>query len=498
MANPIKKLAGQTAIYGLSSIVGRFLNYLLVPLHTAKFSTDQYGVITEMYAYVAFLIILLTYGMETAYFRFSNKSEESEDQVFGVVIKSIISSSLLFIAVCTLFRIPIADWLRYPDHSEYVVWFALIVGFDAISSIPLARLRSKQRPMKFAMVNLANVFTNIGLNLFFIGYCKSAFEAGQSNIIVDSLYSPEIGVGYVFISNLIASIVKLLLLSPIIVGIRSSFDGALLKKLVIYSLPLLFAGLAGMVNETIDRILLKYLLFDSLGEKATMSQLGIYGACYKVSIIITLFIQAFRYAAEPFFFSHAKTSNSKQTYASVMNYFVGVCSTIFLGVLLFIDLIKYFIPNPEFWVGLKVVPVLLMANICLGIYFNQSIWYKMTDKTQFGAYIAIGGAILTVILNVILIPTLGYMGSAWATLIVYASMVLASYTLGQIHFPIPYNLIRVFSYIGSSLVIYFLGIFLQQSFPALHWIIALIGLSSFISIVYLTERRDISKSIESL
>lgn len=442
-----------------------------------------------MYAYVAFLIILLTYGMETAYFRFSNKENSDEPAVFSVVLKSIVTSSLLFIILCTVFRIPIANWLMYPNHSEYVVWFALIVGFDAISSIPLARLRSKQKPVRFAMVNLTNVFVNIALNLFFIAYCKVQFDGGNSNWLIDTFYNPEIGVGYVFIANLVASIVKLLMLSPELLAANKSFDKKLLYSLMIYSSPLLVAGLAGMVNETLDRILLKYILIDSLGEKATMSQLGIYGACYKVSIIITLFIQAFRYAAEPFFFAQHKASPSREIYARVMNYFVAVCTSIFLGVMLFIDLIKYFIPNPDYWVGLQVVPILLMANVCLGIYFNQSIWYKMTDKTSFGAYIAIGGALLTITLNLLFIPSLGYVGSAWATLIVYASMVIVSYIFGQIHFPIPYNLLKVLGYIGSAFIVYYIGTYLQITFPQLHWIIATVGVTAFMSTLFLIEKK---------
>ena len=263
-----------------------------------------------MYAYVAFLIILLTYGMETAYFRFSNKNKSEEASVYSVILKSIASTSLMFIVLCSVFRVPIAEWLRYPNHSEYVVWFALIVGFDAISSIPLARLRSQEKPMRFAMVNLTNVLVNIALNLFFIAYCKVQYDQGNTNWLIDIFYNPTIGVGYVFIANLVASIVKLIMLSPELWGAQKAFDKKLLWTMVLYSSPLLIAGLAGMVNETLDRILLKYLLIDAIGEKATMSQLGIYGACYKVSIIITLFIQAFRYAAEPFFFSQKEEKDS--------------------------------------------------------------------------------------------------------------------------------------------------------------------------------------------
>lgn len=486
MTGSIKKLAGQTALYGLSSILPRFLNYALVPLHTALYSTNQYGIITEMYAYVAFLVILLTYGMETAYFRFSNKEGVVETTVFGTVLKSITTTSFTFIITAIIFQQEIANWLKYPNHSEYVVWFAIIIGLDAISAIPLARLRFENKPLKFAFINISSVLVNIGLNAFFLGYCMTAYKLGNTNALIDAVYNPEIGVGYVFIANLAASIWKILACTPTYFKVKMGFDKQLLKQLLKYGAPLLLAGLAGIVNETLDRILLKHLMYDTLGEVEAMSQLGVYGACYKLSIIITLFIQAFRYAAEPFFFSQAKNKNAPEVYANVMNYFVAVCGLIFLGVTLYIDIIKYFIPNPDYWVGLKVVPILLMANICLGIYFNQSIWYKMTDKTKFGAYIAIGGAIITITLNLILIPILGYMGSAWATLIVYALMVISSYILGQKHFPIPYNLPRVLGYIGLALILFFGGSYIQQE-HGLNFLAASICLAIFVGSVYWIE-----------
>ncbi len=495
MSNILKKLAGQTAIYGLSSIVGRFLNYLLTPLHTGKevFTTEQYGIITEMYAYVAFLVILLTYGLETAYFRYTNKNKAQEVNVFSTAVRSVFTTSMLFVTMAIVFQQSWADLIKYPNHSEYIVWFALIVSMDALSSIPMARLRSLNMPMRFATVNLVNVGVNIGLNLFFLAYCMPHYQSGDTNWLIDTFYNPEIGVGYVFIANLIASGVKIIIVLPWLVKLPGKFDEVLLRQMIGYALPLLIAGLAGIVNETLDRIMLKYMLFDDLGEKATMAQIGIYGACYKVSIIITLFIQAYRYAAEPFFFSQEKEKGSKNTYAMVMNYFVIVCASIFLGVMMFIDLIKYFIPNEEYWVGLQVVPVLLMANVCLGIYYNQSIWYKLSDKTKFGAYIAIGAAILTITLNFILIPMYSYVGSAWATLIVYAGMVITSYVLGQKHFPIPYNLSKVLGYIGFAILIYFVGVNLQASFPNLHWIIAVVFTLGFTLSLVTIERKFTKK-----
>jgi O-antigen/teichoic acid export membrane protein len=447
----------------MSSIVARFLNYLLVPLHTVVFVPQQYGIITEMYAYVAFLIILLTYGMETAYFRFSTKEGQNPKTVFSSVLSSLVGSTSMFILMAIVFAQPTADWLMYPDNKEYVVWFAIIVGLDAVSSIPLARLRSENKAKTFAGINIANVAVNVGLNLFFLVYCLPLVKSGGGNWITDTFYDPGTGVGYVFIANLIASMVKFLLLTPTMLRGFVKPQMALLKPMLIYALPLLIAGLAGMMNEMFDRVMLKRLLYPLIGQEQAMFQLGVYGACYKLSIIISLMIQAFRYAAEPFFFSQEKEAGSKELYAKVMTYFVWVLAGTFLFVMLYIDLFKYFIPNEEYWVGLKVVPILLLANICLGIYYNQSVWYKLTDKTGYGAGLAIFGALITVILNLIFIPTYGYMASAWATLACYASMMFVSYLLGRKFYPVPYEVGKLGIMIGSALMIYWGSVVLDIS-----------------------------------
>lgn len=461
MSNPLKKLAGQTAIYGLSSIIGRFLNYLLTPLWTGIYSAEQFGIITEMYAYVSFLVVFLTYGMETAYFRFSNKKEEDNPNTFSTVLLSLLTTSLFFIVICYAFAQPIAEWLMYPNNKEYIIWFAIIVAADAAASIPLAKLRQQNKALKFAGINMMNVLVNIILNWFFLIYCKGNFDAGNHNFFVDTFYNPKIGVGYVFIANLISSIVKFILLIPTAFSVSLGFDKVLFKKMLRYALPLLLVGLAGIINETLDRILLKRILVGEIGLTKAMEQVGIYGANYKLSIVITLFIQAFRYAAEPFFFSHAKNSDSRDVYALVMNYFVIVVSAMFLAVLLYLDILKYFINNKELWEGLKIVPILLMANICLGVYFNLSIWYKLSEKTTFGAGISIFGAAITIVLNLILIPYFGYVGSAWATLICYATMVVISYYYGQKHYPIPYNVKGAIVYVGLALTLFFVSVYVK-------------------------------------
>jgi len=484
----LKKLVSQTAIYGVSSIIGRFLNYLVVPLHTTVFLPPQYGVITEMYAYVAFLIILLTYGMETAYFRFSTKGEHEPSSIFSTVLSSLISSTGLFILMAIIFAQPIADWLMYPDNKEYVVWFGIIVGLDAISSIPLARLRTENKAKTFASINIVNVLVYLGFNFFFLSYCLPLVAEGGGNWLTDTFYDPNTGVGYVFIANLIASGVKFLLLTPTMLRGLTKPDLKLLKPMLIYSLPLLVAGLAGMMNEMFDRVMLKRILYPVLGEEGAMYQLGVYGACYKLSIIIALMIQAFRYAAEPFFFSQEKEKGSKQLYAKIMTYFVWVLAGTFLFVMLYIDLFKYFIPNEAYWVGLKIVPILLMANIFLGIYYNQSVWYKLTDKTSYGAGLAIFGASVTVVLNLLFIPKYGYLASAWATFACYGSMMLASYFLGRKYYPVPYEVGKVVSMISGAVILYALSGLVDVEKTELRMAINLVFLLGYLGLSWVILR----------
>ena len=462
MASPLKKLLGQTAIYGLSSILGRFLNYLLTPLYTSKmvFQPEQYGIITEMYAYVAFLVVLLTYGMETAFFRYFSQAKENPEKVYSTALWSLLVSSFVFIVAVSMFAQPIAEVLGYPNDKEYISWFGIIVGLDALIAIPLAKLRAENKPIKFAFINFVFIAVNIGLNLFFLAYCLPKYQAGEINWLVSTFYNPDTGVGYVFIANLIASIVRFLMVAPQLFKLKFDFDIVLWKKMFRYALPLLIAGLAGIVNETLDRVILKWMLFADLGELETMTQLGIYGACYKLSIVITLCIQAYRYAAEPFFFDHAKQSDSRATYARMLHVFFAFVMMIFLVVTLFIDVFKHFIPNEAYWVGLDIVPVLLLANVFLGVYFNLSVWYKLTDKTLYGSYIAIIGAIITVVLNFLLIPILGFRGSAYATLVCYFSMAAISYYFGQKHFKVPYNLSKMGGYFVLALGLFFVNMFI--------------------------------------
>jgi O-antigen/teichoic acid export membrane protein len=479
--NPLKKLASQTAIYGLSSVVGRLLNYLLVPLYTRYFIPEEYGVVTELYAYVAFLVIVLTYGLETAFFRFSQK-ENNNRIVYSTSLISLIFTSLLFICFMFSFSENISAFIGYSTNQEYVKWFALIIGLDAISSISFAKLRALNKATRFALIRLVNIFINIGLNLFFIIYCPYVIENDlQSLNFVNSVYSQSVGVGYIFIANLIASVVTIFMLFPEMINSVWIFDKKLWKKMMIYASPLLLAGLAGMTNETIDRILLKYLLPENINSSR---EIGLYGAFYKLSVIMILFIQTFRFAAEPFFFSQERQVNAKKIYADVMKFFVIVLAFIFLIVTTFYDFFINFLGSDYHDErGFLVVSILLLANFFLGIYYNLSIWYKLTEKTIYGAGLAVFGATITVILNFILIPYIGFVGSAVATLICYFSMMIVSFILARKHYPIPYNFSRILLYF--SLMISIFIILYCTSFTLL---IDVLFILVYLLIVYVLEK----------
>ena len=458
--NPLKKLASQTVIYGLSSVVGRLLNYLLVPLYTRYFLPAEYGVVTELYAYVAFLVVMLTYGMETAFFRFSKKVETAK--VYSTTLISLLISSVVFVGLIFLNSSAISQWLGYANHPEYIQFFALIIGMDAVASISFSKLREQDKAMRFAFIRIVNIMVNIGLNLYFIVY-------------------QEYGIAYIFIANLVASAITLLMLFPQMISSSWVFDKKLWKKMMIYALPLLIAGLAGMTNETIDRILLKHLLPNT---DMAASELGLYGAFYKLSIIMILFIQTFRFAAEPFFFAQEKEANSRKIYADVMKYFTIIMAIIFLGVTIFYDVIKGFLGSEYHDErGFLVVSILLLANLFLGIYYNLSIWYKLTEKTKYGAYLSIFGAIITLSFNFTLIPVLGFVGCAWATLVCYFSMTVASYYLGKRHFSVPYQVKRIALYLFGMLCIYFCIYFTNLNM----WINSLF-LLGFVIFVYRLEK----------
>lgn len=439
-------------IYGASSIVARFLNYLLVPLYTYSFSAAEYGVVSEFYAYAGFFAVLLLFGFETGYFRFRDKESPQHDHAYSTALIFVLLANLGFLALILLLSTPLSQAMHYETHREYIWWMALILAMDAVAAIAFARLRAEEKALRFVSIKIIEILLTVFFSLLFILWLPklhSADPAGWSNLI----YSPEIGIGYIFIANLIASCFKFVMLLPQLRGIVWGFDRELFGRMWRYSLPMVVIGFAGVINEMLDRALLKYLL--PYDPQTNMAQLGIYSACYKLSILMSLFIQAFRYAAEPFFFSYADKSDARKIYADVLKYFVIFCVAIFLLVTLYIDLFKYFV-GAEYRAGLHVVPILLLANLCLGIYVNLSIWYKLTDKTLMGAWVALGGAALTITLNLWWIPLFGYEGSAWATLACYGGMVLASYLLGQRYYPVAYELKPILGYVTLGIVLFLL------------------------------------------
>lgn len=452
MANPLKKLAGQTAIYGLSTILPRVLNYALVPLFTYKFTNPaDFGINTEIYAYISFLNVILTYGMETAFFNFVNKREDKH-VVYSTALISLLSTTTFFILLGIFSSGYIAGELGYPNNVNFIKWMVLIIATDAVMAIPFARLRAEQRPLKFAIIKTVNILVNIGITIFFIHFCKDAHERDllqHTDSWLGGLYNPAIGIGYAFVANLVANLVSLLLLSKQFIGFAYTFDKALWLEMIKYALPLLIVGLAGMINETFDRIILKKLLPADVG----MYALGVYGACYKISILMTIFRQAFQYAAEPFFFSHAKQEDSRKLNAQVMKYFIIACSFLFLATMLNISWIKYFV-NKNYWAGLDVVPILLLANLFLGIYYNLSVWYKLTGQTRFGAYMTIFGAVITLAINFAFIPKFSFMASAWATFASYGAMMVGSYFLSQKYYPTKYNIRSFVFFFGFALAFY--------------------------------------------
>lgn len=488
----LRNLAGQTAIYGASSIGARFLNYLLVPLYTSKgvFEPAEYGVVTSLYAWTAFLNVVLTFGMETTFFRFSNHenvslTNEKEGAVFTTSAYALLFSSLAFMLLGIGLSGSIAQGIGYPAYSTAVLLLVIIIGIDALTTVPMARLRQQGRAWRFASINILSVVVNVVLNLFIFLYCMKKFNAGETNAVINAVYDPSFGVGYVFLINLISTGVKLVMLLPEWPPFKA-FSKPLLRTLLAFGAPLMVAGLAGMVNETADRIILKYLLPEGIAD----AQIGIYGACYKLAVLITLFIQAFRMGAEPFFFSHAKEKNSRETFASIMNIFVAVCMSAFLVVMLFLDLFKWFIPNPEYHLGLRVVPILMLANVFLGIYYNQSVWYKLTDRTRTGGTIALIGAGITIAVNFALIPYIGYMGSAWATFACYAGMAAISYAWGQKHYPIPYNVSRVLLYMAGAVVLWW-GCEQLSLTGVLNYTVRSLALLLFVSVLWKVEKKEL-------
>lgn len=450
MAN-LKSLAKDTVIYGVSSIVGRFLNYLLVPLYTAKLSAASggYGVITNVYAFTALLLVLLTYGMETGFFRFANKQGENPLRVYSTILISVGTTSLLFALLVLANLDAVAGVLGYADHPEYIGIMSVVVALDAFQSIPFAWLRKQGKAMKFAALKLLFIVMNIGLNLLYFLVFPALSENNFS--WVGEFYDPSIGVGYAFGINLVCTASITLLFWRELTGFRYVFDYKLWRQIVRYSFPILLLGLAGILNQTVDKIVFPFVYDGS--EQEARAQLGIYGAASKVAMVMAMLIQAFRYAYEPFVFGHSSERDNREMYAKAMKYFVIFSLMAFLAVMCYIDLLRYLIA-PAYWDGLDVVPIVMVAEIFMGVYFNLSFWYKLTDQTHWGAIFSGIGCLCIVLLNVLLVPHYGYMACAWAGVVGYGVCMVLSYLVGQRKYPIHYDLRAILRYASLAVVLY--------------------------------------------
>ena len=481
----MKILAKETAIYGVSSIVGKFLNWMLVPLYTYVLQQQSdYGIVTNLYAWTALLLVILTYGMETGFFRFANKEGENAQTVYSTSLIALFTTSLLFAVACVVCQVPIANALGYPAHSEFIALLGIVVAMDAFASIPFAYLRYKKRPLQFAALKLLFVFLNIVLNLFFLVLCPKIQDWG----IISAWYNADYGVGYVFVANILATGIQTVCLLPAVgegfrsLGVqefRSSgvFSWGLLKQMLRYSLPLLVLGVCGIMNQTLDRILFPFF-YDGADAQA---QLGIYGACFKVAMVMMMFTQAFRYAYEPFVFAKHKDRESVEAYADAMKYYIIFSYMILLGMIFYLDLLKFIIA-PSYWEGLKIVPIVLWTYIFQGVYFNLSFWYKLTDKTQWGAYFSLIGVVITFGLQAVFVPRIGYVASAASSTVCYLVIMLLSYFIGRKHLEIPYDLRRIGIY--TLLVVTLLAVYygLAQLLPMNEW--AQMGVGSVLFVIY--------------
>jgi O-antigen/teichoic acid export membrane protein len=474
--NPFKSLFKDTFIYGLATVLPRFLSFLLVPLYTEIFAEDEYGVVVFVMSYLIFFNVILSYGMETTVFRFFNKNQ-NDSKVISTASISLLVSSFGFLGLSYFFQEQLTALIDIKlTYYKLVIW---VLFFDAICVIPLAYLRIQKKSIRYAIIKIISVAINLGLNLFFL-IALPKWKTKDNFFI--SIYIED-GITYIFISFLVGSAISFLLLSPFYFKLKYTFDTQLWKNMLKYSWPILVAGLAFSINETLDKILLKYLLPADISE----TQVGIYGACYKLSVFMTLFATAFRLGVEPFFFSHANSKNPKKAYALITKYFVILGLLILLGVVVFMDYLKLIIRREGFYEALNVVPILLLANLCLGIYHNLSVWYKVTDRTKFGAVISCVGAILTLVVNFAFIPTYGYEASAIATLLAYGSMMILSYVFGQKYYKIDYPTKRLLLYGFIGLL--FSGVY----FYALrdYFWVGLIMIAFYISIVYIQEKKEI-------
>lgn len=472
----LKQLAGETVLYGLGSIVPRAINFLLVSLHTIDmFTPAQYGRITYLLSIVAFFNIVYSFGMETAYFRFATKTGGDENKIFNLALTSVLLVSVPFTILILIFAAPISNWADVSGHSELIVWIAITMLVDASVTIPFTRLRLQKKAWLFASLKISIILIQVGLNVYFLKFA----------------YHSSIGIGYVFLANLIANFFYVLFFSRTLLSWRPAFDKTISPQMLKYAYPIMLTGLAGMTNEMFSRITLeKWLPPNFYGTISNSAAMGIFGACYKFAVFMNLGVQAFRYAAEPFFFSNAKEKNSPELFAKVNHYFVVTCCIFLFAISDNMGIIKYFIGS-EFWSGLPIVPVLLLAYLFLGVYYNYSVWFKLTDQTYFGTIITVIGAIITIGANYLLIPLFGYMGSSWAALICYFSMTMICYFIGQKKYPIPYRMAADMGCIAATVALIALSGQVQFSNLIINTAVHLILTAAFIFSLYWVERKDL-------
>ncbi|NHF59130.1 oligosaccharide flippase family protein [Flavobacteriaceae bacterium TP-CH-4] len=474
--NPLRKLFKQTAIYGVATVLPRMLSFILVPLYTAVMAPGLYGRVTIIFAWFAIFNVFLAYGMETAFFRFYSRAE-NKNAVVSTSLISILATTIGFTLLALLFQNSFANALDIEvNYMRYVIF---ILALDALVIIPFAWLRANEKPMRYAAVKISNVAINLGLNVFFL-LVLPKIASGEPTGFFAWLYRPNFEISYIFISMLVASGVTLLLMLKLYVKTTYVFDSDLWKRMMRYAWPVLVAGVAFTINEVFDRILLENLLPPDIAE----SEVGKYSACYKLGVFMTLFATAFRMGIEPFFFNHADTENPQKAYAQITNYFVVLGSIILLAVVVFADMLKVlFVRDEAYWDAMKIVPLILLASFFLGIYHNLSVWYKVTDKTRYGAFISVIGAIITIGINFIFIPLIGYMASAIATVLAYGTMMVLSYYLGKSHYPVPYNFRKIIFYLSLSILFSALSFYVFNR----NLIVGIVLLTLFLGLVYKLE-----------
>ncbi|WP_136482616.1 oligosaccharide flippase family protein [Cognatitamlana onchidii] len=479
----LKSLFKQTFIYGLATVLPRMLSFLLVRLHTdddVLKAVADYGSLSLIYSYFVLFNIILAYGMETAFFRFYNK-EDNKELVIGTSVISLIITSLSFFLLALVFNSNIASLVDIKvEYINLVVWILL---FDALVIMPFAWLRANAKPIKYAAIKILNVVINLSLNLFFLIWLD---DLAVDYTFFDSIYKPNFEINYILIANLASSAITLFIVLPMYFKVNYTFSRALWTKMMRYALPIFVAGLAFSINETFDRILLDKILPENIAE----TQIGMYSACYKLALFMTLFATAYRLGIEPFFFSHANTKNPQKNYAKILEFFVVFGSLIMLGVVVFADVLKVIlIGDEDYWPAMWIVPIVLLANFCLGIYHNLSVWYKITDRTKFGAYISVFGAVLTLALNFWLIPIMSYKGSAIATLSAYASMMLLSYYFGKKYYPIPYNIKKIVVYLVLTISFSMVSFYQFRG----NYYVGISLLVVFLGIIYISEKEEVKQ-----